>query len=157
MRFYMEKGNDNLFKKLEWACFKMWISNNLAHMNYVNPRNPTELITYKDIDKFTDFKTAIDCSKTNNLNGIITREAIEYITYVNIRNSKDYLNQNIFADEYKNLNAILESSKNNPERFKLIFINPIHNDTLLKVLIEAMNEKTLKNDSFTYKNINFYT
>lgn len=149
--------NDDIFKKLEWACFKMWLDDHLTHISYVNPKKPTELITYKDADKFTDFKTAVDCSKTNDLNGIITREAIEYITYVNIHNSKDHLTQKVLTNEYKNLTAILESSKKNPERFKLIFINPIHTDEFIKILIDAMNETTLKNDSFTYKNINFYT
>lgn len=112
---------------LEWACFKF--ENSI--LTYINPRNASEKICFNDVDQFTRLDIATAFCRDNNLDGVISREAIESFTYKSMLTLyhnhawKSKTEKKYICDSIKILEEIINKTPNHNNCIDVIITNAV--------------------------------
>lgn len=115
------------FKKIEWALFQFDTYNNEKHIiKFVNPSHINLPITYSEPDNFASFDIAFQSALGHDLDGLLSREALEFFSLITLRNI--LINNPTKIDIYKphieNLTTIIQKTPDHKERIKVVLLKP---------------------------------
>lgn len=127
--------------KIEWACFKFLAGDDDPKLQYISPHEPFREITFKDADEFTSFIVAGQTSKTNNYDGVISREAVEHLTYLTLKNLIDHHPVSVngsrqIYDDFRDLECIIDSVPDHYERAEVTMLNDKKQKMISEYLVE---------------------
>lgn len=139
----------------EWACFKFDVENGVEHITYISPHDPNKAVTFNSVDHFTDMSTAMNATKTFKHDGIITREAVEHITYITLKHLTEiYSDKHIECAKAYNtmydLEEIIDSIGNHYQRAEIAIINDRKRAAISHFLTENFNGE-VEDKLYTYK------
>lgn len=128
-------------KDREWACFKLLVGNNGPELQYIGPHEPFREITFRDAGEFTSFIIAAQITKANKYDGVITREAMEHLTYINLKNLINHHPEKVndtqqIYDDFWDLDIIIESLPDHYQRAEVAILNDRKREIISEYLIE---------------------
>ena len=138
----------------EWACFTFTSENGVEHITYISPYDPSLPITFNNVDQFTDMSTAMGTTESYHLDGIITREAVEYLTHITLKHLTEIYSDGHIecAKAYNTLNdleEIIEAVEDHYKRVEVAIINDNKRDVISNFLTENF-DGSVEDKLYTY-------